>query len=104
MELLMRYFVATEIGVANLLARHFDWASNTLWFEEIPNARDPTKALFLLGGQDSIIRSERVKRYLTSHGVKQGLWFDPTGTHGKALRPGSLGHLEIIRWVREADT
>ncbi|KAG6857105.1 hypothetical protein H0H87_009666 [Tephrocybe sp. NHM501043] len=93
-----------ELGVANLLARHFDWASNTLWFEDIPDACDPNKAFFLLGGQDTIIRSERVKRYLTSHGVKQGLWFDPTGTHGQALRPGSAGHLEIIRWIREADT
>ncbi|KAG6915013.1 hypothetical protein DXG01_013918 [Tephrocybe rancida] len=104
MELLMRYFVATEIGVANLLARHFDWASNTLWFEDIPNACDPSKAFFLLGGKDSILRSERVKRYLTSHGVKQGLWFDPTGSHGQALRPGTLGHLEILRWIRAADT
>ena len=54
----MRYFIATEVGVVNLLARHFDWTSNTLWFEDIPNARDPTKAFFLLGGQDSIIHSE----------------------------------------------
>ncbi|KAG6873773.1 hypothetical protein C0995_011592 [Termitomyces sp. Mi166 len=90
-----------EVGVVNLLARHFDWTSNTLWFEDIPNARDPKKAFFLLGGQDSIIRSERVKRYLTSHGVKEGLWFDPVGSHGQALRPETPGHLEILRWIRE---
>ncbi|KAG6869257.1 hypothetical protein C0993_000010 [Termitomyces sp. T159_Od127] len=101
MEVLMRYLVATEVGVVNMLARHFDWASNTLWFEDIPNARDPTKAIFFLGGQDSIIRSERVKRYLTSHGVKEGLWFDPIGSHGQALRPGTRGHLEIFCWIRE---
>ncbi|KNZ81507.1 hypothetical protein J132_00473 [Termitomyces sp. J132] len=100
-EVLMRYFVATEIGVVNLLARHFDWTSNTLWFEEIPNACDPTKSFFLLGGQDSIIHSERVKRYLTSHGVKGGLWYDPVGSHGQALKPGTRGHLEILRWIRE---
>ncbi|KAG5724987.1 hypothetical protein E4T56_gene12504 [Termitomyces sp. T112] len=93
--------VMAEIGVVNLLARHFDWTSNTLWFEEIPNACDPTKSFFLLGGQDSIVHSERVKRYLTSHGVKGGLWYDPVGSHGQALKPGTRGHLEILRWIRE---
>ncbi|KAF8076473.1 hypothetical protein FPV67DRAFT_1406656 [Lyophyllum atratum] len=103
MELMMHYFVATELGVSNLLQRHFSWASNTLWYEEIPNARDPTKAFFLLGGKDTLINSERVKRYLTSHGIKQGIWYDPNGHHGQALLPGSRGHFEILRWVREAD-
>ncbi|KAF5387765.1 hypothetical protein D9615_000475 [Tricholomella constricta] len=58
MELLMHYFVATELGVSNVVQRHFDWASNTLYFEEIPNACDPSKAFFLLGGKDSIVHSE----------------------------------------------
>jgi hypothetical protein len=57
-ELLMQYFVSTELGVANLLQRHFDWSSNSLWFEEIPNARDPAKAIFMLGGKDAIVNSE----------------------------------------------
>ncbi|KAG5650588.1 hypothetical protein H0H81_011727 [Sphagnurus paluster] len=100
-ELLMRYFVATEVGVTNLVQRHFDWASNTLYFEEIPNACDPSKSLFLLGGEDSIVHSERVKRYLTSHGVKQGLCYDPQGLHGQVLFPGSRGHHKILRWVHD---
>lgn len=54
----MRYFVGTELGVANVLQRHFDWASNSLWLEEIPNARDPSKAFFLLGGKDDIVRAD----------------------------------------------
>jgi hypothetical protein len=57
-ELVMRYFVGSEIGVANLLQRHFDWVSNTLWFEEIPNARDPSKTRFFLGGKDDILNAE----------------------------------------------
>lgn len=59
-ELVIRYFVGTELGVANLLQRHFDWLSNTLWFEEIPNAHDPQRSLFLLGGQDSILDAKVV--------------------------------------------
>ncbi|KAF9464478.1 hypothetical protein BDZ94DRAFT_1216623 [Collybia nuda] len=102
-ELLMRYFVGTEIGVANLLQRHFDWVSNSLWYDEIPNAQDPSKTLFLLGGKDDIICSERVKRYLTSHGVRKGLWYDPKGKHGQALVSGSDGHAKILGWLKELD-
>jgi hypothetical protein len=54
----MRYFVGTELGVANLLQRHFDWSSNALWYEEIPDAYDHEKALFVLGGMDNIINAE----------------------------------------------
>ena len=57
-ELLMSYFVGTELGVANLLQRHFDWSSNALWCEEIPNARDPERTLFLVGGKDAIVNAE----------------------------------------------
>lgn len=31
----MRYFVGTELGVANVLRRHFDWTSNSLFYEEV---------------------------------------------------------------------
>ena len=47
----MKYFVGTELGVANFLNRNFDWIANALWYEEIPHARDPTKAMFFLGGK-----------------------------------------------------
>ncbi|TFK55949.1 hypothetical protein OE88DRAFT_1622651 [Heliocybe sulcata] len=100
-ELLMRYFVGTELGVANLLQRHFDWSSNSLWYEEIPNARDPSKTMFLVGGKDAIVNAEAIKKYLTSHGIRKGLWFDPDGRHGQALLAGGEGHAEILRWLRQ---
>ncbi|KAK2466270.1 hypothetical protein APHAL10511_001912 [Amanita phalloides] len=100
-ELLMQYFVSTELGVANLLQRHFDWASNSLWYEEIPNARDPSKARFLLGGKDAILNSERIIRYLRSHGVNKGIWYDPQGCHGEPLMIGGPGHNEILKWLNE---
>lgn len=55
LELLLDYFVATEVGIANYIQRHFNWCDNTLFIEEIPNATDPTKTAFFLGGQDIII-------------------------------------------------
>ncbi|KAF7332075.1 hypothetical protein MKEN_00088000 [Mycena kentingensis (nom. inval.)] len=100
-ELLVRYFVGTELGTANLLCRNFDWSSNSLWFEELPNARDPTKTLFLLGGKDTIINAHRVKKYLTSHGVREGLYFDEEAQHGDALERGSKGHTLVLEWLRD---
>ena len=58
MQLVMRYFVASELGICNLLRKHYCWTSNSLWFEEIPNATDSTKTLFLLGGKDDILNAE----------------------------------------------
>lgn len=37
------------------MVQHFDWADNTLFFEEIPNGLDPRKTAFFLGGKDIII-------------------------------------------------
>ncbi|TFY64279.1 hypothetical protein EVG20_g5999 [Dentipellis fragilis] len=99
LQLVMRYFVGMELGVANLLQRNFDWSSNSLWYEEIPNARDPSRTKFFLGGSDSILHADRVKRYLTSHGVRNGLWYDPNGQHGQALR--GEGVKELVRWIQE---
>lgn len=53
----MYYFVCSEIGVANFLHRHFDWSANSLWYEEIPHAKDPSKSMFVLGGKDFIVNS-----------------------------------------------
>ncbi|KAJ6628695.1 hypothetical protein B0H10DRAFT_1988844 [Mycena sp. CBHHK59/15] len=85
LELLVRYFVGTELG-------------------EIPNARNPSKTLFLLGGKDDIINSERVKKYLTSHGVRKGLWYDPNGRHGQALMSRGPGHTKVMRWLKAPDS
>jgi len=97
----MGYFVSTELGVANLIQRHFDWSSNALWCEEIPNARDTSKTLFVLGGKDNIMNAQRVKRYLNSHGVKKGLLLDPTGVHGQALLRGQECYEKILSWLSE---
>ncbi|KAI4525653.1 hypothetical protein K525DRAFT_234222 [Schizophyllum commune Loenen D] len=100
-ELLMYYFVGSELGVANLLQRHFDWSSNSLFYEEIPNARDPHRSMFVVGGRDSILNAARVKKYLTSHGVRKGLIFDPHAVHGQAMMIGGQSHTKIMNWVAE---
>ncbi|KZT12486.1 uncharacterized protein LAESUDRAFT_668166 [Laetiporus sulphureus 93-53] len=103
MELVIKYFVGCELGVANFLQRHFDWYANSLWHEEIPNARDPFKTKFFLGGKDVIVNAERVKRYLTAHGIRKGLWYNPNGRHGQAMLSGTPGQKEIFKWLLQTE-
>ncbi|CAE6365280.1 unnamed protein product [Rhizoctonia solani] len=99
LDILMRYFVGTELGIANHIQRQFDWSANSLWFEEIPSARDSKRSMFFIGGKDSIIDGERVRRYLRSHGIRKGVRFDPDGRHGSALVAGSEGLKGVIDWL-----
>lgn len=98
LQLKARYFVCSELGVANVLQRHFDWISNSLWFEDVPNALDPDKTLVMLGGKDVLLNMERVYRYLRSHGLAKSVWFDPEAGHSGAL--SGAGLQIILRWLR----
>jgi len=97
----MYYFVCSEIGIANFLHRHFDWSANSLWYEEIPHGKDPSKSMFVLGGKDFIVNSDRVAGYLKSHGVKKGLLYTPEHTHGQAFIGGSDVLKQIMDWLEE---
>jgi hypothetical protein len=46
---------------------------------------------------------QRVRRYLRSHGVRKGLWYDPEGRHGQPLIIGGRGHTKIMRWLQEPE-
>jgi len=116
---LLYYFVCSEVGIANFLHRHFDWSANSLWYEEIPHAKDPSKSMIVLGGKDFIVNSDvrkcfayfgwwrsnpvpsqRVVRYLKSHGVK-GLLYAPEHTHGQAFLNGSDIFNQIMDWLAQ---
>ncbi|KAF7973450.1 hypothetical protein HWV62_15154 [Athelia sp. TMB] len=105
MALLMRYLIATELGTANTLQRHFDWASNGLFYEQIPAPRDARRTLYVVAGKDGILNARRVQRYLTSHGVREGkgeaLHFDERARHGDALQPGHRCCKRVVEWLRE---
>jgi len=101
-EILMYYFVCSEIGVVNFLHRHFDWSANSLWFEELPHAKDPSRLMFVLGGKDFLVNSDRVVKYLKSHGVKKGLLYTPEHTHGQAFINGSDVFRQIMDWLEES--
>lgn len=61
--MLTHYFVCSEIGVVNFLRRNFDWSANSLWYEQLPDAKDPSRLMFVLGGKDFIVNSD-VSRFL----------------------------------------
>ncbi|KAJ4299006.1 hypothetical protein N0V90_004250 [Kalmusia sp. IMI 367209] len=66
------YFASTDMMVAHTLARHFFWAQNILWKDEL-KGRDVTVSL---GGRDLIVDTEMVGRYLAGLDLKSddGAW------------------------------
>ncbi|WWD20201.1 hypothetical protein CI109_104677 [Kwoniella shandongensis] len=102
LELLLYYFIACEVGIANYIQRNFDWTENTLFFDEIPNATDPTKTAFFLGGHDIIIDASRVRRYLERHGVTNGIHWDQNAGHGDGLAGSSRDR--VVMYVGTGST
>jgi hypothetical protein len=87
LELLLYYFIATELGTSNYIQRHFDWADNALFLDEIPHISNGDLCQIFLGAKDIIVDAKRVRRYLENHGVKvgEGVWWDENGGHGDGL-------------------
>ncbi|KAI0254706.1 hypothetical protein BJV78DRAFT_1182312 [Lactifluus subvellereus] len=103
LQLMMNYFVSTEMGTANQLQRQFDWTANTLFFDEIPHARDPARNKYILANNDVVFCAPRIKRYLMSHGVRKALYYNPQGQHGMALIPGTEDFNELMTWLKEPE-
>jgi hypothetical protein len=64
----------------------------------------PTYVSFILHHSDPcliVFSSKRVKKYLTSHGIRKGLHYDDEGQHGSALIGDSKGFREIVRWLND---
>jgi pimeloyl-ACP methyl ester carboxylesterase len=60
------YFASMDMMVAQTLARHFFWAQNILWKEDL-RGRDVTVSL---GGRDLIVNTETVGKYLNGVDLK----------------------------------
>ncbi|MCJ1390005.1 hypothetical protein MMC18_002863 [Xylographa bjoerkii] len=59
------YFASMDMGVAHTLARRFFWSENILWKEDI----DGRRLSVALSGQDLIVDTQTVGRYLTDSHV-----------------------------------
>ncbi|PWN54305.1 hypothetical protein IE53DRAFT_215759 [Violaceomyces palustris] len=101
-ELLMRYFVGRELGTANTLCRHFDWSSNILWPEEIPNLTDANRTRFYLAELDSILSATETKAYLHESGVpEECVHFGRDKAHGEMLMHGGEEFKHIVDWLTD---
>lgn len=105
------YFASTDMMVAYTLARHFFWAQNILWADEL-RGRDVTVSL---GGRDLIVDTETVGKYLngvdlkgedrkwkdtnwTGHGL-QTIWW-PTVDHAQVFERKD-GRAKLANVLRE---
>ncbi|KAF2123921.1 hypothetical protein P153DRAFT_303194 [Dothidotthia symphoricarpi CBS 119687] len=65
-ELQLYYFASTDMMIAHTLARHFFWAHNILWKEDLHNRRVTVS----LGGRDLIVDTDTIGKYLNSTDLK----------------------------------
>lgn len=99
LELALHYLIASEIGIAHYIQRHFDWADNTLFLQDIAGIKEQGRFHVFLGGRDIIVDAARVRRHLQGYGVKDGMgltWSAEAG-HGESLAGKGLDR--VIRFA-----
>ncbi|KAF8550891.1 hypothetical protein OG21DRAFT_1418930 [Imleria badia] len=64
------YFASRDPDVSRTLSRHFFWAENVLWKEDL---RDMVVAV-ALSGQDQVVNAEAVRKYLTEEDEEMAYW------------------------------
>ncbi|SPO27509.1 uncharacterized protein UTRI_10626 [Ustilago trichophora] len=99
-ELLMRYFVAREVGTANTLCRYFDWSSNILWPNEIEHLKDKSKTRFYLAEEDAILSAKDTLEYLVESGCpRDNIFYGEGMAHGEMLMHGGEAFDGIVGWL-----
>ncbi|KAH0827380.1 hypothetical protein J3R83DRAFT_4033 [Lanmaoa asiatica] len=69
-EWLLWYFASRDPDVSRTLLRHFFWAENILWKEDL---HDKVVAV-ALSGQDQVVNAEAVRKYLTGEDEGTAYW------------------------------
>ena len=78
-ELQLHYFASMDMGVAHTLGRHFFWAENILWKEDV-KGRNITA---VLSGKDLIVNTQAVGRYLTEGAAHESNEFERSNGRGR---------------------
>eukprot|EP01135_Chromosphaera_perkinsii_P001115 Nk52_evm65s158 gene=Nk52_evmTU65s158 len=102
-EIMMHYFVARELYIANTLSREFSWSHTIMFAEDFPTNADmgSKNNTIVLSGEDAIVPVRKVKSYLDAYAQKsaQGvdskkkkvnhevIWY-PTLHHGEMVLNG----------------
>ncbi len=99
-EMLMRYFVAREVGTANTLCRYFDWSSNILWPNEIEKLQDGKRTRFYLAEEDAILSAKDTLEYLVEQGCpRENIYYGKGKAHGEMLMHGGREFDGIAEWL-----
>lgn len=99
-EILMRYFVAREVGTANTLCRYFDWSSNILWPNEIDALQDGKRTRFYLAEEDAILSAKDTLEYLVESGCpRENIHYGRGKAHGEMLMHGGEEFEAIVGWL-----
>jgi Alpha/beta hydrolase family len=69
-EWLMWYFASRDADISRALSRHFFWAENVLWKEEL----EGRKVAVVLSGADQIVNAKEVGKYLTGEQELSRRW------------------------------
>lgn len=83
-EYVLRYFVARELGTANLLMRHFDWSANVLLEDEMPDRTHHPVRIYL-GGADTVVKASSVIQCLSRAGLEDLIEHRPSFHHGEFI-------------------
>lgn len=84
-EYVLRYFVARELGTANVLMRHFDWSANVLLADDLPERSDPSHLRIYLAGADTVVKASSVIKFLKRSGFEERIEYEPDFHHGEFI-------------------
>ncbi|WFC97971.1 hypothetical protein MYAM1_000691 [Malassezia yamatoensis] len=99
-EYILRYFIARELGIANVLTRYFDWTSNALLLDHIAHRDDPSRTRVYLAGEDTVVDAPALAQFFARNGMKNVVEYEK-GTHHGAHVMGPFNRLPQI--VSELD-
>ncbi|KAF7976521.1 hypothetical protein HWV62_6341 [Athelia sp. TMB] len=85
------YFASRDADVSRALSRHFFWAENVLWKEEL----EGKMVGVVLSGEDQIVEAEHVRKYLTGEDIAQNRWVNKDGGLEVLFYPG-LDHAMVF--------
>ncbi|KZP07992.1 hypothetical protein FIBSPDRAFT_922742 [Athelia psychrophila] len=102
------YFASRDADVGRTLGRHFFWAENVLWKDELEDMEEGVggggrgrgmRTGVVLSGDDQVVDAEEVRKYLTGSEVPAARWVAPARTplgQDGAPGEGEGGKMEVL--------
>uniref|UniRef100_A0A0G4GTA8 AB hydrolase-1 domain-containing protein n=1 Tax=Chromera velia CCMP2878 TaxID=1169474 RepID=A0A0G4GTA8_9ALVE len=92
-ELMMNFFVSSELYTANTLGRNFSWSHAVVFFEDLPKGPEARNAV-VLSSEDSIVPAHKVRAYLDESNRRYKLERRASGQLSPPLAPAPAVSVE----------